>query len=40
MFPKETVDPEYSTVTGSRQDKTNLVDVWLRSRNVSQTSQK
>uniref|UniRef100_A0A8C1X5T6 alkaline phosphatase n=1 Tax=Cyprinus carpio TaxID=7962 RepID=A0A8C1X5T6_CYPCA len=33
MFPKETVDPEYSTITGSRQDKTNLVDVWLRSRN-------
>uniref|UniRef100_A0A8C1CWW5 alkaline phosphatase n=1 Tax=Cyprinus carpio carpio TaxID=630221 RepID=A0A8C1CWW5_CYPCA len=33
MFPKETVDPEYSTFTGSRQDKTDLVDVWLRSRN-------
>ncbi|XP_073699883.1 intestinal-type alkaline phosphatase 1-like [Garra rufa] len=33
MFPKETVDPEYSTVTGSRKDKTNLVDVWLSSRN-------
>uniref|UniRef100_A0A671SYF9 alkaline phosphatase n=1 Tax=Sinocyclocheilus anshuiensis TaxID=1608454 RepID=A0A671SYF9_9TELE len=33
MFPNETVDPEYSTITGSRQDKTNLVDVWLRSRN-------
>uniref|UniRef100_A0A672S376 alkaline phosphatase n=1 Tax=Sinocyclocheilus grahami TaxID=75366 RepID=A0A672S376_SINGR len=33
MFPKETIDPEYSTVTGSRQDKTSLVDVWLRSRN-------
>uniref|UniRef100_A0A672K4L3 alkaline phosphatase n=1 Tax=Sinocyclocheilus grahami TaxID=75366 RepID=A0A672K4L3_SINGR len=29
MFPNETVDPEYSTITGSRQDKTNLVDVWL-----------
>uniref|UniRef100_A0A673LTG8 alkaline phosphatase n=1 Tax=Sinocyclocheilus rhinocerous TaxID=307959 RepID=A0A673LTG8_9TELE len=33
MFPNETVDPEYSTFTGSRQDKTNLVDVWLRSKN-------
>ncbi|KAI2650138.1 alkaline phosphatase-like protein [Labeo rohita] len=33
MFPKDTVDPEYPTTTGSRQDNTNLVDVWLRSRN-------
>ncbi|XP_043087859.1 intestinal-type alkaline phosphatase [Puntigrus tetrazona] len=32
MFPKETADPEYSTVTGSRQDKTDLVDVWLKNR--------
>ncbi|XP_052445281.1 intestinal-type alkaline phosphatase-like isoform X1 [Carassius gibelio] len=33
MFPKETADPEYPTVTGSRKDKTNLVDVWLKERN-------
>ncbi|XP_057181990.1 intestinal-type alkaline phosphatase [Triplophysa rosa] len=32
MFPKEVKDPEYSTVTGSRQDKTNLVEEWLKNR--------
>ncbi|CAM4653686.1 unnamed protein product [Leuciscus chuanchicus] len=35
MFPKETFDPEYSTVTGSRQDKTNLVQEWLKNRKNS-----
>ncbi len=40
MFPKDTVDPEYSTITGSRQDNTNLVDLWLKSRTVSGKSHK
>lgn len=40
MFPKETVDPEYPTVTGSREDKTDLVQEWLKNREVSQTPPK
>ncbi|XP_055073557.2 intestinal-type alkaline phosphatase [Misgurnus anguillicaudatus] len=32
MFPKETVDPEYPSTTGSRRDKANLVDEWLKNR--------
>ncbi|XP_056614201.1 intestinal-type alkaline phosphatase [Triplophysa dalaica] len=32
MFPKEVNDPEYSTFTGSRLDKTNLVEEWLKNR--------
>ncbi|XP_039505524.1 intestinal-type alkaline phosphatase [Pimephales promelas] len=35
MFPKETFDPEYPTVTGSRSDKTNLVQEWLNPRKNS-----
>ncbi|XP_051767191.1 intestinal-type alkaline phosphatase [Ctenopharyngodon idella] len=35
MFPKETVDPEYPTVTGSREDKTDLVQEWLKNRENS-----
>ncbi|XP_056303211.1 intestinal-type alkaline phosphatase [Danio aesculapii] len=36
MFPRETTDPEYSTVTGSRRDKRNLVDEWLKNRKNAQ----
>ncbi|XP_051549607.1 intestinal-type alkaline phosphatase [Myxocyprinus asiaticus] len=32
MFPKDMKDPEYSTVTGSRQDNVNLIDEWLKNR--------
>ncbi|XP_065115459.1 intestinal-type alkaline phosphatase [Paramisgurnus dabryanus] len=32
MFPKETFDPEYPSDTGSRRDKANLVDEWLKNR--------
>ncbi|KAI4881341.1 hypothetical protein NFI96_001649 [Prochilodus magdalenae] len=32
MLPKETVDPEYSSVTGVRLDKTNLIDLWLKDK--------
>ncbi|XP_056116501.1 intestinal-type alkaline phosphatase [Rhinichthys klamathensis goyatoka] len=35
MFPKETLDPEYPTVTGSRSDKTDLVQEWLKNRKNS-----
>ncbi|XP_048025874.1 intestinal-type alkaline phosphatase [Megalobrama amblycephala] len=35
MFPKETFDPEYPTFTGSRQDKTDLVQEWLKNRKNS-----
>ncbi|XP_067272500.1 intestinal-type alkaline phosphatase [Pseudorasbora parva] len=35
MFPKETADPEYSSEKGSRQDKTDLVDEWLKNRKNS-----
>ncbi|KAK7127175.1 hypothetical protein R3I94_018382 [Phoxinus phoxinus] len=36
MFPEETFDPEYSTYTGSRKDKTDLVQEWLKNRKNSQ----
>ncbi|TSK53797.1 Intestinal-type alkaline phosphatase [Bagarius yarrelli] len=32
MLPKETPDPEYPTATGGRNDKTNLIDVWLKNK--------
>ncbi|TRY84112.1 hypothetical protein DNTS_032954 [Danionella cerebrum] len=37
MFPKETVDPEYSSVSGSRLDKTDLVKEWLDKRKEDDT---
>uniref|UniRef100_A0AAY4EWN3 alkaline phosphatase n=1 Tax=Denticeps clupeoides TaxID=299321 RepID=A0AAY4EWN3_9TELE len=35
MFPKGTPDPEYSSSSGSRLDKLNLVDLWLTNKTVS-----
>uniref|UniRef100_A0AAY4EXL9 alkaline phosphatase n=1 Tax=Denticeps clupeoides TaxID=299321 RepID=A0AAY4EXL9_9TELE len=32
MFPKGTPDPEYSSSSGSRLDKLNLVDLWLTNK--------
>ncbi|XP_036442473.1 intestinal-type alkaline phosphatase [Colossoma macropomum] len=32
MLPQGTPDPEYPSETGERQDKTNLIDVWLENR--------
>ncbi|XP_063058118.1 intestinal-type alkaline phosphatase [Engraulis encrasicolus] len=32
MLPNTTKDPEYPTYSGSRQDKTNLIDVWLKNK--------
>lgn len=35
MLPKETPDPEYPTGTGGRNDKTNLIEVWLKDKKVT-----
>ncbi|XP_077058521.1 intestinal-type alkaline phosphatase [Siphateles boraxobius] len=35
MFPNETLDPEYARVTGSRRDKLDLVQEWLKNRKNS-----
>ncbi|XP_051979659.1 intestinal-type alkaline phosphatase-like [Xyrauchen texanus] len=32
MFPKNMTDPEYPSEKGSREDKVNLVDEWLKNR--------
>ncbi|KAK3533393.1 hypothetical protein QTP70_019337 [Hemibagrus guttatus] len=32
MLPVETPDPEYPTSTGSRKDKTNLINEWLKNK--------
>ncbi|XP_063068570.1 alkaline phosphatase, germ cell type-like [Engraulis encrasicolus] len=32
MLPKTVKDPEYPKYTGSRQDNTNLIDVWLKNK--------
>ncbi|KAG9330218.1 hypothetical protein JZ751_026088, partial [Albula glossodonta] len=34
MFPNETEDPEYSASRGTRLDKTNLIDEWLKGKQV------
>lgn len=34
MLPQETTDPEYPTSKGSRLDKTNLIDEWLKNKQV------
>lgn len=35
MLPVETPDPEYPTTTGSRKDKTNLINEWLKNKQVT-----
>ncbi|XP_041912700.1 intestinal-type alkaline phosphatase [Alosa sapidissima] len=32
MLPQETPDPEYPSLNGSRLDKTNLIDEWLKNK--------
>ncbi|XP_060796640.1 intestinal-type alkaline phosphatase [Neoarius graeffei] len=36
MLPKETVDPEYPGTNGTREDKTNLIDEWLKNKTKAQ----
>lgn len=35
MFPKNTPDPEYPTLTGSRNDGLDLVEEWKKNKDVN-----
>lgn len=37
MFPTTYQDPEYPTVKGARKDEKNLVDEWLKNKQVNST---
>lgn len=34
MLPIETADPEYPSTNGRRNDKTNLINEWLKNKKV------
>lgn len=34
MFPRNTKDPEYPTITGDRNDGRNLVEEWMKNKTV------